>query len=64
MKVLGFISGLALLTLQGCMSIPEINAKLRQLEVAWALENQKLEDRYRVRALNVSESQTSSYGFR
>ena len=58
MKVLGFISGLALLTLQGCMSIPEINSKMRQIDVAWELESQKLEDSHRIRALNVSKGQT------
>ena len=58
MKVLGFISGLALLTLQGCMSIPEINSKMRQIDVAWELESQKLEDSHRIRALNVSKEQT------
>lgn len=58
MRILGMISGLALLTLQGCISIPEINSKMRQIDVAWELESQKLEDSHRVRALNVSKSQT------
>ena len=58
MRILGMISGLALLTLQGCISIPEINSKMRQIDVAWELESQKLEDSHRIRALNVSKSQT------
>lgn len=52
------IIALVVFALQGCMSIPEINAKMRRLEVAWELENQKLEDSYRIRALNVSKGQT------
>ena len=40
MKLISLMLMSAVLVIQGCMSIPEINAKMRQLEVAWELENQ------------------------
>ena len=46
------------LALQGCMSIPEINSKMRQIDIAWELEGQKLADSHRIRAVNISKSKT------
>lgn len=58
MKCVAVLCSVALLALQGCISVPEINSKMRQIDIAWELENQKLADSHRIRALNLPKEQT------
>ena len=42
------------------MSIPELNSKMRQIDLIWGTEAQRLEDNYRTRAINMSKRETIS----